>query len=156
MIQAQLLKYVATKLGPWLIKFLWPLLEKFITEIAADIFDKLKDRTKETIQDRLEKRRKDAQEKANKAESDALSANSDVERKSLETSAQIWREVAEQLKSENESLRAQLKDLTEVAERDLNSQVNTGNPSFDTSGSTPVLIVQGKKTALPALPPPDN
>lgn len=156
MIQTQLLKYIAAKLGPWLIKFLWPIFEKFITEIAADIFSKLKDRTKEAIQDRLEKRRKEAQEKANKAESDALSANSEAEKRSLEISAQIWREVAEQLKSENESLRAQLKDLTEVAERDLNSQVNTGNPLFDISGGTPVLIVQGKKTALPALPPPEN
>ncbi len=156
MIQAQVMKYVATTVGPWLLKMLWPLIERFVADLAKDIFEKLKDRSKEAVQDHLESRQSEAMQKASSAEQSAKEASNPREKEALESSAKMWREMARQLQADNDALKAQLNDLLQVAEQEFDIKIKNGQPAIDASKETITLVVGDQRTTLPALPPPKS
>lgn len=156
MIQAQLMKYVATTVGPWLLKMLWPLIERFVADLAKDIFEKLRSRSREAVQEHLEKRRDEAIQNARSAELAASETPDEKEREALEASARVWREISQQLQSENESLKKQLTELMAAAEQEFDQKIKGGQPSIDASREVITLTVGDKRTALPALPPPKS
>jgi hypothetical protein len=127
MIQAQVMKYVATTVGPWLLKLLWPLIERFVADLAKDIFEKLKDRSKEAVQNHLETRQREAMQKASSAEQSAKEATNPQEKEELEFSATMWREMAQKLQADNDALKAQLNNLVLVAEQEFDSKIKNGH-----------------------------
>jgi len=156
MIQAQLMKYVATTVGPWLLKLLWPLIERFVADLAKDIFEKLKNRSREAVQTHLETRQSEAMQQASSAEKSAKAASNPREQEELESSARMWREMARQLQADNDALKAQLNDLMQAAEQEFDRKINNGQPAIDASKDTITLVVGGQRTSLPALPPPKS
>lgn len=141
---------------PWLLKLLWPLIERFVADLAKDIFEKLKDRSKEAVQNHLETRQREAMQKASSAEQSAKEATNPQEKEELEFSATMWREMAQKLQADNDALKAQLNNLVLVAEQEFDSKIKNGQPSIDVSKEAMTLVVGDQRTTLPALPPPKS
>lgn len=151
-IMKEILKFFAKKLWPWFKDYIWPLLREHVLEIVSWVFAKLKERFEEYFEGRSTQRQEEAKQKAQKAEENARNAIDDTERKTYEAVARIWREVAEQFREENESLKAKVHELTSVAEAEIVQRTRDSDPTVDTSSNTPVLVLGEKRTSLPALP----
>ena len=141
---------------PWFEKHVWPIVQDFIVELGADALRKLRDRFTTATQTRMQSRAEQAEAKASEAEQAGRASQSAEEREKQAAIAQVWRQVAEQFRRENEDLRQQFADLTETQERELTAEVLGSEPRLDTSGTGLTVQIGSTKGAVPALPMPKD
>lgn len=139
---------------PWVVKHVWPLIVKFIIQLIAKGLTKLSAQVSERIQSRMQTRADEADLKAQAAERASGAAQSEGEREKHEAIAKVWRQVAEEFRQDNETLRRQVADLSKAQQSSLNSEVLATEPILDTSGQTPAVTVGTTKGNVPALPMP--
>lgn len=141
---------------PWFVKFVWPILQAFILEMFRDGLRMLRDRFATVTQVRMQSRADQAEAMAFEAQQIALTTQSAEEREKQAAVAQVWRDVAEQFRQENEVLRQQVGALAETQEKDLAAEVLSSEPRLDASGTELTVRIGGTSGAVPALPMPKN
>jgi hypothetical protein len=123
-------KFLSKKFWPWFKEFVWPEIKdvmiKNILLIINELFSRLRDlfNGKKKNEDHFRKRADEADKKAN-------SANSDSEREKFKAMAQVWREVAETLRQENEIIRCKLEDLEKIVTKEIQKNIENINISVE-------------------------
>ena len=149
-------KFLLKVVWPWFEKHVWPIVQDFILGLVTDALRKLRDRFTTATQTRMQSREEQAEAKASEAEQAGRASQSAEEREKQAAIAQVWRQVAEQFRQENEDLRRQVADLTETQERELTAEVLGSEPRLDTSGTGLTVQIGSTKGAVPALPMPKD
>lgn len=110
---------------PWFVKNVWPIIEKQI----VDIFGKAAGTAKDSAYDWLDRRKKAreeaAQKRAAEAEEMARNAPTDAEAEKHRAIAQVWHEVAEQFRRENEELKEKLDDIQKKSASDFRDEMKS-------------------------------
>lgn len=133
-------------------KHVWPLIVQHITKLIATGLKNLSASISDAVKARMNARAKSAESQAKAAEAAAQAATTDAERVQQEAFASVWRQVAEQFRAENESLRAQVAELTEKSQESLANEVRAGEPSLGGLDGNPFLTIGLSEVPLPALP----
>lgn len=145
-------KFITKTFWPWFQKNIWPLIATaligFIGKRIKDLFDTAETAVQKNYQARAEK----AQQSAEEAERLAGEAGTANEREKQEAIAQVWRDVAEQLRIDNEQLRQQLSALAESQQDLSEAEVQWITPVLEKDGSEIYLSIGGFRRALPAVP----
>jgi len=149
-------KFLLKVVWPWFEKHVWPIVQDFILGLVTDALRKLRDRFTTATQTRMQSREEQAEAKASEAEQAGRASQSAEEREKQAAIAQVWRQVAEQFRRENEDLRQQFADLTETQERELTAEVLGSEPRLDTSGTGLTVQIGSTKGAVPELPMPKD
>ncbi|MBD3330836.1 hypothetical protein GF354_04890 [Candidatus Peregrinibacteria bacterium] len=145
-------KFIVKKFWPWFKDFVWPYLKDHVNELISFILDRFKNQIKDIFSDRTERRRKEAQEKADAAEKRAKGTSDDGESERLRATAQVWREVAEQFRRDNEEMKAKLDEMEAETKATSEGIVQDMEFDVDFSETTPVLKLGENRHELPALP----
>ena len=150
-ISSALKTFLAKRFWPWLKEFVWPILIKHILDIISVIFSKLSETIKKWFYKSADKRASNASKNAEEAEVRAKQAKTSEETEKYKIVAQVWREVAEQIRVENEALRQQLDDILTQAGAEAKSMVSDLDINIDFSSENPTLDVGSTSTELPKL-----
>ncbi|MFA5923310.1 MAG: hypothetical protein WC856_18815 [Methylococcaceae bacterium] len=137
---------------PFFLKYIWPVIVKYVQGQVARGLNNLTEGIKRSVSDRMQKRREDAEARAREATAAAEVASTQAEREQHEKIAQVWREVAEQFRAENETLKVQVIELTTRTQQILQDDFRRSDPVLENLASTPSLFIGGNRSPLPALP----
>ena len=147
-------KFVLKVFWPWFLKHIWPLIVKHVIELFAKVLKRLSDRIMNAIQGSSDAKAASATQKAREAEQQANSSATQAERDKHEAVAKVWREVAEQFRVENESLKKQVAEALASQQAFAEREVNSMQPSLEGTDAESVVVIDGKRTILPMLPSP--
>ena len=136
---------------PWIKKYVWPLIRDRVLEIIGGILSKLKSKIDDYLKGRSEKQESAARERAEEAERKAKNATDESDRKIQEAIAQVWREVAEQFREENELLKVKLREFTSDADQEINQQTRSITLDIDVTSDKPVLLLNQERISLPEI-----
>lgn len=134
---------LAKKIWPWVKEHVLPLIKEFVKNVVIKHLSKWLEKMNTEIDKSSDKRYQSATEKANEAEQHASNASTDSEKQKHEDIAKIWRQVAEDLRIENEELKAKIKNLTTETENDIISETNNMDPKMDEETGT--ILIENKK-----------
>ncbi|RJG11111.1 hypothetical protein D3879_15740 [Pseudomonas cavernicola] len=151
-IAEAIIQFLIKTFWPWFLENIWPLILKHIISVVTDSLDSLSNRINRFFADRMKKRSQNAAERAHEATEAAAAATTDSEREKHEAVAKVWREVAEQFRSENEALHAQVIELIARTQQSVQEDLRHTKPAIDDLAGTPSLIIGQSKAKLPALP----
>ena len=143
--------FLVKSFWPWFVKNVWPLIREYVIAESVAALKAMVKALKESFNRRMKSRQEEAIKKATVAEQLASTSGTEAERREHEAVARVWREVAEQFRQENESLKAKLGEVTQRAEQAMKANVALADPQISEIGSSPVLVLGGNETHLPAL-----
>jgi len=161
MIRYMLKDWMFNKLIPWFIKHIWPevnraikvyviengaKLLKLILELIKDVYSKWTENTK-LKQEHAKQKYEEACLQISEAKSPA-----DVDK--YKAIAEVWREVFEQYRYQNDQLKEELahaKNMVEDLSRKMENDVEKDMDHLDVDG-----IMKSKASSLPALPMPSG
>ena len=115
----QLWKFIIEHIWP----LLWPIIRDTIVEVTRDLLEWLKTHLRKFFRERADQQTQFAEQKAQDAERGASAATDDSDRVRLTAEAQAWKQVAAELKTQNESLQQQLNELMTEASNYSTSRV---------------------------------
>lgn len=115
---------IVSKIAGWFVKKLWPQIQKLLIAFLTELFEWLLGKVKEIIF-RKDDQQRNADTKAKFAEEMASSATTPDEAAHYKTMAQVWREVAETLRMENEELKENFGKVAEEGFRTITYKVNS-------------------------------
>jgi len=95
---------------------LWPIIRETVVEITQDLFTRLRELISERFTKTTSDQEKQAEQRAVDAEEKSREASSDNERIQAEAEAKAWREVAQQLKADNATLRQELEEAVRLSQ----------------------------------------
>jgi hypothetical protein len=95
---------------------LWPIIRETVVEITQDLFTRLRELISERFTKATSDQEKQAEQRAVDAEEKSREASSDNERIQAEAEAKAWREVAQQLKADNATLRQELEEAVRLSQ----------------------------------------
>ena len=95
---------------------LWPIIRETVVEITQDLFTRLRELISERFTKTTSDQEKQAEQRAVDAEEKSRKASSDNERIQAEAEAKAWREVAQQLKADNATLRQELEEAVRLSQ----------------------------------------
>ena len=95
---------------------LWPIIRETVVEITQDLFTRLRELISERFTKTTSDQEKQAEQRAVDAEEKSRGASSDNERIQAEAEAKAWREVAQQLKADNATLRQELEEAVRLSQ----------------------------------------
>jgi guanylate kinase len=128
---------------PWVKEHVLPLIKEFVKNVVIKHLSQFLEKMKTDIDKHFEKRYQNATEKANEAERNASQASTDSEKQKYEDIAKIWRQVADELRIENEELKTKIKDLTIEAENGIINETNNMDPKINKKTGT--ILIEYKK-----------
>lgn len=134
---------LALMVWPWVKEHVLPLIKEFVKNVVIKHLSQFLEKIKADIDKHFDKRYQNATEKANEAEQNASQASTDSEKQKYEDIAKIWRQVADELRIENEELKAKIKDLTIEAENDIINETNSMDPKINKKDGT--ILIENKK-----------
>jgi gas vesicle protein len=120
------------------------LIKEFVKDVVVKYFSNWLEKMNTEIDKRFDKRYQNATEKANEAEENASKASTNLEKQKYEDIAKIWRQVADDLRRENEELKEKIKNLTTETENDIISETNNMDPKMDKKNGT-ILLIENRK-----------
>jgi hypothetical protein len=147
-----IVKFIVKAFWPWFIKYIWPIVIRHIVSLVETGLASLSTGISKTISDRMQKRRSDAEEKATAASAAAEAATSFSDRAHHEAIANVWRQVAEQFRAENDTLKNHIVELTARRQQSLHEDMLLGEPVLENLEGDPSIVFGGTKSKLPALP----
>lgn len=95
---------------------LWPIIRETVVEITQDLFTRLRELISERFTKTTSDQEKQAEQRAVDAEEKSREASSDNERIQAEAEAKAWREVAQQLKADNATLKQELEEAIRLSQ----------------------------------------
>jgi len=135
---AQIWKLLINYIGP----LIAPIFREFVVEAFRKLLGWLQAKLAVILSTYTHKQTEFAEQKAQNAAQASARATDDADRVRADAEANVWKQVAEELKSQNESLLRELKELIEEATKYSTSQVE-----FDTKRVADVIR---------ELPPPTD
>lgn len=137
---------------PWIVAYVWPILQQYIIQLLVESIDWLIQQAKDWIAGTNDKRAREATKKAEEAEQKAEEAFEGSDEYHAEKArANVWREVAEQYRRDNEELKAQLSKVATEAKSDVESDVAELTPELTIDGGKATLKVKGVEHTIPAI-----
>ena len=156
LIYKQLVKWFVKRIWPWIVENIWPELQKQLIAIFMKIISVVKDLVFEWADNRRDAREKAAHKKAAEAERMAQNAQSEAEAEKHNAVAQVWREVAEQFRQENELLKEKLEDVVRKSTSDFRNEMDSMEiKDIIEEREDASLILKGSGTVL-QLPEPSD
>jgi phage-related tail protein len=156
LLYKQLVKWFLRTVWPWFIENIWPEIQKHILDIFGHAARSAKDAACEWINKRKRAQEEGAQRKAAEAEQRAKDAHSESEADKHRAVAQVWREVAEQLRQENEDLKAKLDEILKQSMSDVSNEITAMElKDIIEEGDDSSLKLKGSETVL-RLPEPTD
>jgi hypothetical protein len=156
LINRQLVKWFKRVIWPWIIENIWPELRKELIGIFKKVVKGMKKLIFEWLDSRKNIREKAAHRKAAEAEQMARNVRSKSEAAQYNAIAQLWREVAEQFRQENELLKAKLDDAIKKSVSDFQNEMNSMEiKDIIEEGKDASLKLKGSRTIL-RLPEPSD
>ena len=150
-IWSKLSQWIVKVFWPWFIKHAWPFIKEHVLELIGFLLVTLKDKIKEYVSKRSQKRETDAEERAKDAKNRAEAADSQSEREKWEAVAGVWREVASNFREENEALKKRLEELISETRDEAKQAVDDMNLAAEFSGDRTLLTVGDQVHRLPSL-----
>jgi hypothetical protein len=123
-IYKQLQTWFVNLVWPWIVKNIWPELEKIVVAAFILVFATFKDSVVKWFVNLKSPQEQAARKKAAEAEQMAKNSQSEAESEKYAAVAQVWREVAEQFRQENELLQAKLDDAAKKAASDFQNEMD--------------------------------
>ncbi len=137
---------------PWFLKDIWPMVLAYLLKSLDKVFQTLSDAFGKFIDRRMQSREQQARERAEAADEAARAAVTTEARSEAQAVARVWREVAEQFRQENESLRVEMDAASRRAYEAARTNVEDGKPVLARDEGQLTLGLGGKTSTLPALP----
>jgi len=133
------------ELVKWLMKIIWPIIQDFIVKLVKMAVERIYEAVKVWM-DRKGSTAEQAQQHADAAEKRAESGPLEGRNVAL-AEAKVWREVAENLRRENEEMKSMLDHLRaqELQRAELDAAAMT--PTVNESGT--VLAIGSERTPIP-------
>jgi len=154
LIYKQLQTWFVKIVWPWIVKNIWPELEKLLVKAFAGVLGAFVASVGGWFADLKDNQGQAARRKAAEAENMARGSQSVAETEKYEAIAQVWREVAEQLRQENELLSAKLDDAAKKAASGFRNEMDLmGVQDIIEVGEDNSLKLKGSGTVL-QLPEP--
>jgi ATPase subunit of ABC transporter with duplicated ATPase domains len=152
-------KRLIDKLIPWFIKYIWPEISKaikiYVIEYGAKLLKYIMGWLKEFFRKQSETkqiRQEYAKQKYEEASQQATVAKNPEEVDKYRVIAEIWREVFEQFREENEQLKADLAEATELIQNLSSKMKSDVETDMDRLGVDSMM--KSKIDNLPELPLP--
>ncbi|MEN8213763.1 MAG: hypothetical protein ABFR19_05305 [Pseudomonadota bacterium] len=142
---------------PWVEKHVWPHIQERLSDILRKGFDNLSSKIAEKFDQRTNRpHQAEAERKAEEADVLAEEASSETEKLNYQNLAKVWREVAEELRTENETLKAEIEGIISAEHEELSAELLSGSPKLKKVEKEAVLEFKGNSVALPAPRDPDE
>jgi F0F1-type ATP synthase membrane subunit b/b' len=117
------------KLWSIFLKALWPLLWPVIRDNMVEVVQDLATWLRRVLADRFnattQKQQERAQERARDAQQQADRASTDEERIQANAKAEAWREIADQLRKDNEELKQQLEEAIRASQNYARKRIDS-------------------------------
>lgn len=132
-------------LWPIFIKYIWPEISEYVLSLVRAFADYIKELIESLIAERgkREKAAKNNEAAAQQAEGEATAAGDPVEAEVQRRIAELWREVADDLRRENDKLKEQLStlavktdDLVDSVEHGIKLDMHDDHPRMTLGGRT--------------------
>ena len=143
-------KWLVKVFWPWFVKHVWPFIKEHVLELIVFFLVTVKNKIKEYVSKRSEKREIEAAERAEDAEKRAKSADSEPEKEKWEAIAGVWREVANTIREENEALKKRVEELIAETTTDAKDALDTMALSAEFSGDQTLLTIGDQTHKLPS------
>lgn len=150
---ATLYKWLMESVRPWVLKHVWPEICKRVIEIITKIVKEFFDEFDKWREGRQKAGSAHAEEEAARADDIAKRCATEEEAEKYRAIANVWRDVADSFRKENEELKAKVNELLDRAKsaavRDLEA-LDVGAIVLETKGDLLTLSGSGHRLALPA------
>lgn len=150
-IWKQIVKWLSVIFWPWFVKHAWPFIKKHVVEIITYLFDEVKDNIKDYMSKKSNDRVEKMKLKAKEAEQKANIAKNTTDSEKYRAVAQVWREVAEMLRKDNEEQKLKIDELLTQTKNKAQSEIGILDISANFSEKDTLLTI-GEKTHLLPLP----
>lgn len=150
-IWGKVVKWVAEVFWPYFKDYIWPFIKENMKEIL-EVIEKIKTWTSEYLDKKNTERERQAKAKAEEAEKRASKSTSDEEINKLRAVAEVWREIADQYRRDNEDLKKDLDKFTSEAKKDALAAIDKLDISADFQNLKTVMQIGETKKDLPLLP----
>lgn len=140
----------------WFVKYAWPQIKHLLIIVLKEVINWLFRRLEGHVRNRGRRQEKQASAKATEHQQAADRAGSGPEAEQHRAIAQVWREVAEQFREENESLLQKIAELEEegrITSQHAVSALEVGDV-FDVRDGDIVALPSGQP--ILQLPPPSS
>jgi hypothetical protein len=149
----QWVKEVIVKIfWPWFREFAWPFIRQYMNELIIFVLNLFIDKFKKWVSEQAEKKTETANQKAAEFEQKAKFSQRNEDTEKFIAIAKVWREVAEQFRQENESLKKNIDELSEEIKKEEFAKVDSLKIDLDLSDEKPKLSIGDAIYNLPQLP----
>ena len=148
----QLVKWFVTSVWPWIVENIWPAIRIMLIDIFAQVLNRIRSAFFEWF-NRRKNKEEAASKEAAEAEKMAQRAATASEAEKHRAVAQVWRQVAEQFRQQNEELKAKLSEVLDGAKADFCGELDAmdiKNVIQECDDGTLKLHGSGATLALPA------
>ena len=150
-IVEKLIGFIVKVFWPWFVQHVWPIIQSFVLQIIADSITALGKKIKDFVGSRSHRREEYAKKRAEDADRAASVAIDAAEKEKQEAIASVWREVAEQFRSENEILRSQITELLSRSEQTLEDDIRSMKLKLTNLENDPSLSIGETSLPLPQI-----
>jgi hypothetical protein len=150
-IVEKLIGFIVKVFWPWFVQHVWPIIQSFVLQIITNSITALGNKIKDFVDSRSHRREEYAKRRAEDADSAASVAIDAAEKDKQEAIASVWREVAEQFRSENDILRSQITELLSRSEQTLEDDIRSMKPKLTNLENDPSLSIGGNSLPLPQI-----
>jgi len=144
--------FVVKTFWPWFKEHALPRLKEYFIEIFCKILRSFKEEILRYIDELFRNRAKRAEDRATAAEKQAGESATKGEKEKYEALAKVWREVAEEMRQENEDLKAKLDTIETTHEMKLRQQISQVDVDLEIDDQSSRLAIGGTKHELRQLP----
>lgn len=129
-----IIKKLSEVFWPWVVKNIWPLVQQYIIQLAAEALAWLALRIKDLFNDKSNERAEQAKANSETAEQKAAEAgNNSNEYHAYKAEAEVWRKVAEQYKKDIEDLTQKVTALENESIEEFKEDIHEFTPEVATS-----------------------
>ena len=150
-IVEKLIGFIVKVFWPWFVQHVWPIIQSFVLQIITDSITALGKKIKDFVDSRSHRREEYAKNRAEDADRAASVAIDAAEKDKQEAIASVWREVAEQFRSENEILRSQITELLSRSEQTLEDDIRSMKLKLTNLENDPSLSIGETSLPLPQI-----
>lgn len=144
--------FFAKVIWPWIIANVWPIIQQYLIQLAAEAVRWVMMQAKDWVVGTFNNRGKQAEAKVEEEERRAEEhEEGSPDWREHKARADVWRNVAEQYRQDNEGLKKKLEEVEAEAVRDIHEDVKELTPDLDITGKTPTVKVKGTVHSLPTI-----
>lgn len=137
---------------PWFLEAVWPAIKKHAAQLILLGLDMLASAIKRLMINRTKTRSDEANQQAAEYEKKAEVAENEIEAENYKKIAQIWREVAEKYRQDNEFLKNKMEELVADVKLDVLEKVDALKINLHFKDKVPELTMDDQSYELKELP----